>query len=254
MIVSGLVSITFRELTVNEIVDLVSRAELGGIEWGSDVHVPAGDLKIARSVRALMSEKGLETYAYGSYYRTGENRDPATDFLPYLISAVALGAPSIRVWAGKQGSLIADEAYRQAVALDARIICDLAAAEGIDIAYEYHPNTLTDERHSALNLFLAVDRPNLKLNWQPNFALEKEENLAALRMVSPYLRDVHVFTWFPDHSRRALAEGRELWMEYLDIIRSDGQQHKLMLEFVKDNSSAQLLADASSLNDWLADL
>ena len=73
-------------------------------------------------------------------------------------------------------------------------------------------------------------------------------------MVSPYLRDVHVFTWFPDHSRRALAEGRELWMEYLDIIRSDGQQHKLMLEFVKDNSSAQLLADASSLNDWLADL
>ncbi len=252
MISSGLVSITFRELDTDEIIDLVVRARLGGIEWGSDIHVPAGDLATAKKVRELMDKKGLRTYAYGSYYRVGENENPAVDFKPYLDCAVALGAPSIRVWAGKRGSGEADEAYREAVAGDTRIICDMAAQEGIVISYEYHPNTLTDERHSALDIFHTVDRPNLNLYWQPNYSLDKEENVAALKMVLPYLRDVHVFSWFPDYSRKSLKEGEDLWMEYLDIIAGDKKEHKLMLEFVKDNKPDQLLEDAATLKKWLA--
>ena len=40
MIESGLVSITFRKLTVEKIIELVKEAGLQGIEWGGDVHVP----------------------------------------------------------------------------------------------------------------------------------------------------------------------------------------------------------------------
>ena len=49
---TGLVSITFREKSPEEIVGLVVEAGLDGIEWGGDVHVPHGDLAKAREVRA----------------------------------------------------------------------------------------------------------------------------------------------------------------------------------------------------------
>jgi hypothetical protein len=44
MIQTGLVSITFRQLSPPAIIDLVRQAGLEGIEWGGDVHVPHGDL------------------------------------------------------------------------------------------------------------------------------------------------------------------------------------------------------------------
>src|SRR6187549_164575 len=94
----GLVSVTFRQLPPREIVDLARRAELGGIEWGGDVHVPAGDAGRAREVRAMTEDAGLSIVAYGSYYRAGEEDEAA--FAPVLDSACALGAPAIRIWAG----------------------------------------------------------------------------------------------------------------------------------------------------------
>lgn len=254
MIQSALVSISFRSLGVEEIITLAAAAKLAGIEWGSDVHVPAGDLERAAKVSALMAEQGLETFAYGSYYRVGENSKPAEDFQAYLASALALGAPCIRVWAGKRASVEADDAYRQAVLEDTRIICELAAEHEIEIAFEYHPNTLTDDRYSAIRLFQAVDQANLKLYWQPNFALSEEENLDALEMVLPYLRDVHVFSWYSDHSRRELAACTDLWQKYLDLINRSGHDHRLMLEFVKDDKPEQLLTDAETLNQWLGQL
>ncbi len=46
MIKSGLVSITFRQLTCEQIVDLVSKAKLDAIEWGGDIHVPHDNMLV----------------------------------------------------------------------------------------------------------------------------------------------------------------------------------------------------------------
>ena len=45
---TGLTSVTFRQKTIDEIVALARKAQLDGIEWGGDVHVPAGDVQAAR--------------------------------------------------------------------------------------------------------------------------------------------------------------------------------------------------------------
>ncbi len=63
---SGLVSVTFRQLTPSAIITLVTRAGLDGIEWGGDVHVPHGDLVRARQVRQQTIQAGLQSAAYGS--------------------------------------------------------------------------------------------------------------------------------------------------------------------------------------------
>ncbi|MHC4505194.1 MAG: sugar phosphate isomerase/epimerase family protein, partial [Planctomycetota bacterium] len=110
MIRSGLTSITFRKLSPEEIVRLTAEAGLDGIEWGGDVHVPPGEVDTARRVASMTSEAGLAVSSYGSYYRVGHD-EPGL-FAPVLETAIALGAPIIRVWAGRVASREADEAYR----------------------------------------------------------------------------------------------------------------------------------------------
>ena len=96
----GLLTVSFRQLAPQAIVDLVKEAQLACIEWGGDVHVPHGDIAAAEATAAMTVEAGLEVAAYGSYYRTGVSEDDGLAFQSVLNSAIALGAPSIRVWAG----------------------------------------------------------------------------------------------------------------------------------------------------------
>lgn len=103
----GLVSISFRDLSPERLIQEVVDAGLQGLEWGGDVHVPHGDTSTAEQVGIRTREAGLEVVAYGSYYRLGETRDNP-EFEAVLESACALKAPTIRVWAGRQASADAD--------------------------------------------------------------------------------------------------------------------------------------------------
>ncbi|HNC24059.1 MAG TPA: sugar phosphate isomerase/epimerase, partial [Opitutaceae bacterium] len=100
MIHPGLVSVTFRALTPTQIVALVRQAGLRGIEWGGDIHVPHGNLARAREVREMTQEAGLSVAAYGSYYRAAQSEADGLAFEHVRATAVELGAPTIRVWAG----------------------------------------------------------------------------------------------------------------------------------------------------------
>lgn len=68
---AGLVTVTFRQLSPEKIVETAKLAGLEVLERGGDVHVPAGDTRRAREVAVLTQEAGLQTVGYGSYYRVG---------------------------------------------------------------------------------------------------------------------------------------------------------------------------------------
>ena len=249
MIRTGFVSITFRQLAPREIVELVARAGLEGIEWGGDVHVPHGEVDLAETVGEMTREAALAVAAYGSYYRAGEGMEA---FEPVLETAVALGAPLIRVWAGHRASADADDAFRAAVVEDSRRIADLAAAASIRIAYEYHGRSLTDTTDSAVALLRAVDHENVGCYWQPPRGLTTPECLDAFDADAPWLSNVHVFSWHPETGERlALAEGEARWAQYLQRIAAvDGERYAL-LEFVRDNDPENFPADAETLKEWL---
>jgi 3-dehydroshikimate dehydratase len=249
----GLVSVTFRQLTPWEVITLAQHAGLIGIEWGGDVHVPHGDLARADAVGNATRYAGLAVAAYGSYYRVGGAADgdgPA--FEDVLASAVALGAPLIRVWAGNVGSADADDAYRARVAADTARICDLASREGIEVAYEYHGGTLTDTIGSALRLLRSVGHPNLRSLWQPRTTENVAANLAELDTISPWLANVHVFHW-PEGRRAALAEGEAAWRQYLSFLKQRGVPTAALIEFVKDDDPEQLAPDAAALRSWIGE-
>ena len=245
---TGLVSISFRKLTPEEIVPLAVRCGLECIEWGSDVHVPVGDSERARQVGELTRQAGLEVSCYGSYYRLTDAEGAPDDV---VATAKALGAPLIRVWAGILGSAAATEADRAMVVRNARRIADLAAADGIDITFEFHGGTLTDEADSAVALLKAIDRPNVYTQWQPPVDMANDDCIASLRAVCAYVRNIHVFTWLKGTERSPLADGAAKWTPLLrEIAELDGE-HSLLHEFVCNDDPENLVADAACLKKWL---
>jgi len=192
MIYSGLVSVTFRKLTPGEIVSLVVKSGLQGIEWGGDIHVPHGNIVCAREVCNLTEANGLKVAAYGSYYNVGCEDEQAFTFEQVLETAIALHAPTIRVWAGNRGSNEANPIWWDRVINESRRIAALAATVGITVSYEYHGNTLTDTSESACRLLKNVGHSNMGSYWQPTKGLTVESQLDELKQVMPWLSNIHV--------------------------------------------------------------
>jgi len=256
MILSGLVSVTLREWSPDAILQLAQRAGLAGVEWGGDRHVPHGDLACARAVGQATTAAGLGVVAYGSYYRVGHGADPCA-FETVLATALALGAPLIRVWAGRLGSRAADAAHWERVCRDAQRCGELAAQAGLTLSFEFHGGTLTDTPAAARRLLETVAHPAVRCYWQPPQGAGRAEALAGLTAVQPWLSHLHVFHWVPGAQgmlRCPLAEGADDWRAYLRQAAAAGAQRFALLEFVRGDDPRQLAADAATLNGWLAGL
>ncbi len=286
----GLVSVTFRQLSPREIVGLVKQAELEAIEWGGDIHVPHGDIKAAREVKAMTEDAGLEVAAYGSYYRAGQS----ASFELVLESAWALEAPTVRIWAGTKGSKDTSEKERVAIAKDIRQCCEKAEANGMTVSLEYHPNTLTDDIRSCHRLIQDIKNQQLRLYWQPDVVVPHKLRSGDLESLNGHLANVHVFEWTWNDGqtkRHSLEEGWFHWSgvqpastprtneddvfpdvpsnhwaydshpryidrfnmseaAYLAVLRRIEFAGYLLIEFVKGDSPEQFLRDAETLKRW----
>lgn len=242
----GLVSVTFRDLSVEEVINVSRRAGINGIEWGGDVHVPPNTGR-AKEVARLMEDAGLETVSYGSYYRLGEkNAYPFTDVLE---TAVQLGAPGIRVWAGKRGSHEADETYRKVVIEDVRRVADLAQKKGIVIHLEYHGNTLTDTAQSTAALLEEINRDNVYSYWQPAVGQQVETRLKNIALIQDWISHVHAFHWHGT-DRQPFADGLQEWEKYVQALEpGSGNTRYLMMEFVRNDDVGQFYEDVGALQN-----
>jgi sugar phosphate isomerase/epimerase len=250
MFLPGITSITFRKFAPDKIVALTCQAGLSCIEWGGDVHVPHGNEKIARDVAKTTIDSGLLVSSYGSYYRVGESETAGLSFDAVLASACALGAPLIRVWAGKTSSAAADESYWKKVIADTHRIADAAQALGIKIVFEYHGQTLTDTIASATRLLQTTLHPAVATYWQPPNGMQDSQCIESIVSVMPYLSGLHVFHWVMNQGaivRCPLIDGLDRWVSFISRIPQTQARMPALLEFVKDDSEDQFLADAKIL-------
>ena len=238
---SGLVSISFRQLKAAEIVGLCVRCGLHEIEWGGDVHVPLGDLNAARETGRLTRDAGLNVCCYGSYVRM--TRAERTLFPSLVETATALGAPSIRVWAGQT-----DDADLDEIAETTQSLCDLAKNK--IITFEFHGGTLTHDAASAVALMKCIDRPNARCQWQTPIGMSEEDCLASLDTIRPWLYNVHVFSW-EGLERLPLSAKENSWRKYFKALSGD---RIALLEFVNDDDPQNLLRDAAELRRLLAEI
>ena len=249
----GLVSITFRHLSPRNIVDTASDAQMIGIEWGGDVHVPHGNLARAREVGRMTRNAGLSVAAYGSYYVVGKSEGEGLSFEAILDTAQALGTTLVRVWAGEQAVSHTDSGSYDAIRSDAARISTMAQAAGVTVAFEFHAGTLTESAESTLALLLAIHHPNLFTLWQPTLAADDPANELSLRLLLPFVSNLHVFQWGPCgfNDRRPLREGAGRWNSLLRILAMTGLTHYVLLEYVAQDSPSSFLRDAQTLRDCL---
>lgn len=240
----GLCTVTFRELSVKDILHLAEKNQLEAIEWGGDVHLPPGDFETAEQIRKESEKIGIKYTSYGSYYFLQDSQN----FHEVLKTAKALGAKTIRVWAGKKDSKEADNSYMKSLIQEAREIADLAAKEKIKIAFEYHSGTLTDTPEAAYRLINKINHPNLSLYWQPSEQLSVLERQESLKKLLPIISNVHVFHWKDFYNRYSLKQGETEWKSYLKLLQNKDRVY--YFEFVKNDSVDQFISDLKTLRDW----
>ena len=80
----GLTSVSFRQMSVDEIIALARETGCTGIEWGSDVHIKPKQLDQVGQAAEACRLNQLAIFSYGSYYKLNQGLDPDTNFQAYL--------------------------------------------------------------------------------------------------------------------------------------------------------------------------
>jgi hypothetical protein len=192
---------------------------------------------------------------------------PNLSFDAVLETALAMGAMTVRVWAGIRDAEDVDDTQRALIVEDIVRIAEKAAQAGVTLGFEYHHGTLTNSPHSTARLMREVPQEAVRFYWQAPFGRSPEYCLDSLRCLLPRLAHVHVFHWtigagvisdlrspelkslvWPqDYHRHPLCDGAACWQTYLECASSAPSDHWALLEFTKDDDWRQLAEDARVL-------
>ncbi len=254
----GMCSVTMRHLSIDEVVDEAVRCQLAGIEWGGDVHVPAGDTTAARHARHATADAGLRVASYGSYlFADAESAHGATATFD---TAEELGARLVRIWCplGVEPGCAVD--VRVEVIEVLRELAAAAAPRNLTLYLEFHGHTLTSTSRSTLELLSELDCDNVATAWQPAYwdSVREEDPAGSaiddISTLSPWLAHLHIYEWGCNLQRRPLSRGELRWRAALDAARGGRTDldRFALLEFVEGDNLESLRADAATLRSWLA--
>lgn len=242
---SGLVSISFRNRSPQEILEAAAACHLQYIEWGSDVHAPPTNSPGLQQIAALQPQYGIHCCSYGTYFRLGHT--PIEELLQYIEAAKILGTNILRLWAGRKKAADCTEEERTFLFSQCRQAAALAEEHGVILCLECHRRSYTETREGALELMRYVNSRNFRMYWQPNPDISLSDNLDYISELNPYITHIHVFNWTTDH-RLLMRDGLSTWQAYLSTLSGD---HHLLLEFMPDDRLESLAAEAEALHDLI---
>ena len=247
MFKTGVVSVSFRKLTVDEVIKCTKDAGLLAIEWGSDVHAPYTDLERINYIAKAQKEAGLYCSSYGTYFKLGEH--DTEELRGYIAAAKILGTNILRLWCGNKNfeDMTAEE--RDYIVSESKKAAKIAEELGAVLCMECHNNSFTNSVDGALYLMEAVNSEAFRMYWQPATKHTVEMNIDYATKIAPYTYNVHVY-YYEDGVKHPLADGVESWRKYLACFGTD---RHLLLEFMPDNSPDSLATEAKTLNSLAAE-
>ncbi len=237
---TGLVSISFRKNSPEEILKAMKSAGLTHIEWGSDVHAPP---EKAEEISKLQKEYGIECSSYGTYFKIGVT--PTDEIYDYISAAKALGTDILRLWCGDKNAEDYSEKEKEQLFFECITLSKIAKENKVTFCMECHNNTYTNRKESAYELMQAVDSGHFKMYWQPNQFRSDTENIAYAKLLSPYTEHIHVFNW-KEKEKFPLIDAKDIWREYLECFEKD---KTLLLEFMPDGKIETLRTEADALKE-----
>ncbi len=248
---AGLVSISFRQNTVDEIIAEMKKCGLSCVEWGSDVHAPQEDEEKLKEVKKKCDENNISCVSYGTYFRIGKNS--TDEIMQYIKAAKILGTKTLRIWCGTKSYCEYTAEEKTEFLAKCKVLADIAEKEDVLLCMECHNRTFTEDLEGALLLMDTINSPNFRMYWQPNQYKKEEQNIEYAKKIKDYVEVVHVFNWEAEKidvvNRLPLVEAKERWQGYFDIL---GKKPAL-LEFMPDNSIESLANEAAALKEILGE-
>ncbi len=238
----GMVSVTFRNKDIPTVFEYAKRAGIDGIEWSvGENHILIGDAERIALVKKLSVENGIEIFSLASYCYMYD----FDECVKTLETARELTAPVLRIWAGRRGSDVCSAEEYDLIVENTVKMARLAKVHSITLAFEYHPNTLTDDADEAVKLIHRINCDNVGLYWQVQPNLTFEENKAAFEKVKPYLLgNVHLSNLDEEKGYMPLEE---IFFDLCGYFRESDKDYNLLVEFVKGGTLNSLIADASTV-------
>ncbi|WP_339148947.1 MULTISPECIES: sugar phosphate isomerase/epimerase [unclassified Sutcliffiella] len=190
----SLCTISFRHhlQSMDQIAHFAQTNGFQGIElWGAHAKNLAEDIHYGSE---WLSSYGLEASMLSDYL-------PLDAPLPVLIEEMNVlcalahrwGTDKIRTFAGNKGSADISRLERIELVSRMKMLCKMAEAEGMQLLVETHPNTLTDNPSSTLQLIEETDHPALRVNFDVLHIWESGvDPLYALKQLRPYVSHFHL--------------------------------------------------------------
>ena len=239
----GIVSVTFRNESIESVFEYAKKAGIDGIEWSvGENHILEGDMTRINFVKKLSKEYGIEIFSLASYCYMYD----FDECVKTLETAREMSAPVIRIWAGKKGSDVCSKEEYDIIVENTQKMAELAKRYSIKLCFEYHPNTLTDNADEAVKLIQRINKENVGLYWQMQGNLSFEENKKAFEKVKPYVfGNVHLNNYDAQKGYGALEE---IYEDICGYFGNTGEcDYNLMIEFVKGASFESLVADVNTV-------
>lgn len=242
MFKTGVVSVSFRALSVDEVIRYTKEAGLHAIEWGSDVHAPYADLERINYIAKAQKEAGLYCSSYGTYFKLGQQ--DTEELRGYIAAAKILGTDILRLWCGNKNYSDMTEEEREYIISESKKAAKIAEELGAVLCMECHNNSFTDSLDGALCLMKSVNSTAFRMFWQPAINRSVEDNVEYAKAIAKYTYNVHVY-YYEGGVKHPLADGADSWRKYLACFSGN---ENLLLEFMPDNSPDSLMAEAKTLN------
>lgn len=163
-----------------------------GIElWGAHAKNLANELHYGAD---WLSSYGLETSMLSDYLSL---EAPVSEMLAETekLSSLAKrwGTNKIRTFVGKQGSSDTSKNEREELISRLRMLCDYLESQGQYLLVETHPNTLTDNLPSTMQLLEETNHAILRVNFDVLHIWESGiDPIVAMKQLRPYISHLHL--------------------------------------------------------------
>ncbi|MCY9548727.1 sugar phosphate isomerase/epimerase family protein [Lysinibacillus xylanilyticus] len=186
-------TISFRHhlQSIDQLAQFAKTQGFQGIElWGVHAKNLADDLHYGAD---WLSSYGLETSMLSDYLPL---EAPVSVMMAETerLSSLARrwGTNKIRTFVGKKGSSDTSTKEREELIFRLRMLCDYLESKGQYLLVETHPNTLTDNLPSTMQLLEETNHPSLRVNFDVLHIWESGmDPIVAMKQLRPYISHFH---------------------------------------------------------------
>lgn len=241
----GVASVTFRNKTIEEIIEICRKNQVKFIEWGADVHVKTKE--DALKAKELCDNANIKISSYGSYYCVGSKK--TEEWIALCENASVMGAESVRVWLGNKDSEMTSNEEYDNILEDCKMLCDVADKYNLIVSPECHDNTFNNNTDALLRFVKDLDKANFRTYFQSRY-FRMEYDLDRIDRTFDYILNMHVS--YSDLKREQMFRKKD--KNYLDMLLKKMLSKKfegiVILEFTQNSSEKAFAEDIGKLKTY----